>query len=400
MKLTILDKKKHTIVSDVIYTYVCADVEQLILQYVGIMFQGTLELQLRPKQYDISMRWIRDAHLLGPDRILIISILPDVWSIWDTKTGICVNRMSESPYAFLGVIGRQFLSHNNSNDLILDDMKNEPIRFRGHTSTITCIDIYPCQTRFVTGSRDNTLRIWDINTVQCLHTLIGHTDYITCVKRICGVGNNTTIVSGSCDNTVRIWDNNTCTQQIVVGSCDIGHIDTILGFFSDQICIHNTVYVASGVIVKTTLKLSQVSLYNIRSGKWIYRTKPINCTITRIGNSKFAISDTEQYTDDGEPWNPNGACSIIVVDLKSCETLYTIHDPNNHIDYIHELQDGRIITSSDGFDNVNIYDQHTGHIDKIIRTSEFKMLNVLSDGRLVGIEGGYGSREIIISIYN
>ncbi len=59
---------------------------------------------------------------------------------------------------------------------------------------------------FVSGSDDNTVRVWDARTGQALgEPLAGHTDRVGAVA--CGViDGDPVIVSGSNDNTVRVWD--------------------------------------------------------------------------------------------------------------------------------------------------------------------------------------------------
>lgn len=71
----------------------------------------------------------------------------------------------------------------------------------GHTSRITCLAFF-ADGRVVSGSVDNTLRVWDSATGQCLQTFKKHTDVITCVT----VLSDGCVVSGSSDNTLRIWE--------------------------------------------------------------------------------------------------------------------------------------------------------------------------------------------------
>ncbi|EPB92633.1 F-box and WD-40 domain-containing protein CDC4 [Mucor circinelloides 1006PhL] len=94
--------------------------------------------------------------------------------------------------------------------------------FTGHTSTIRCLLITKPidqndQPMIITGSRDSTLRVWklpdpkdtqghihsnngDMNP-YFVHSLIGHRQS---VRAIAAHGN--TLVSGSYDNTVRVWN--------------------------------------------------------------------------------------------------------------------------------------------------------------------------------------------------
>jgi WD40 repeat protein len=37
------------------------------------------------------------------------------------------------------------------------------------------------ENRLVSGSRDTTVRTWDIRTGKCMYTLSGHTDWVKCL---------------------------------------------------------------------------------------------------------------------------------------------------------------------------------------------------------------------------
>ena len=78
----------------------------------------------------------------------------------------------------------------------------------GHTGAIACLAVLP-DGRVVSGSRDNTLRVWDAATGQCLKTLRGHTEPITCVAAL----SNEVIISGSEDYTIGVW--NLATGQLL-----------------------------------------------------------------------------------------------------------------------------------------------------------------------------------------
>lgn len=53
----------------------------------------------------------------------------------------------------------------------------------------------------MSGSRDTTLRVWDIETGRCLHVLLGHDAAVRCVQY-----DGKLVVSGAYDNLVRVWD--------------------------------------------------------------------------------------------------------------------------------------------------------------------------------------------------
>lgn len=58
----------------------------------------------------------------------------------------------------------------------------------------------------VSGSRDATLRVWDIETSVCKHVLMGHVAAVRCVQF-----DGKRVVSGAYDYTVRVWDPETET---------------------------------------------------------------------------------------------------------------------------------------------------------------------------------------------
>ena len=57
--------------------------------------------------------------------------------------------------------------------------------------------------RAVSGSRDGTVRVWDLDSGATLRTLTGHTGTVTAVA-ISADGRRA--VSGGEDETVRVWD--------------------------------------------------------------------------------------------------------------------------------------------------------------------------------------------------
>lgn len=55
--------------------------------------------------------------------------------------------------------------------------------------------------RVVSGSRDATLRVWDIEAGECLHMLVGHMAAVRCVQY-----DGRLVVSGAYDHMVKVWD--------------------------------------------------------------------------------------------------------------------------------------------------------------------------------------------------
>jgi F-box and WD-40 domain protein CDC4 len=69
----------------------------------------------------------------------------------------------------------------------------------GHESTIRCLKVLDRRPIAVSGSRDKSLRVWDIHRGVLLRQLVGHSGSVRCVE----IAGNMA-VSGSYDNTARV----------------------------------------------------------------------------------------------------------------------------------------------------------------------------------------------------
>lgn len=74
---------------------------------------------------------------------------------------------------------------------------------REHTDTVTSAAYSPDCSRIVSGSRDTSVRVWDVVSRQTVLTLTGHGGPVTCVAYS---RDGRWIVSGSSDNTLKLWD--------------------------------------------------------------------------------------------------------------------------------------------------------------------------------------------------
>lgn len=79
----------------------------------------------------------------------------------------------------------------------------------------------------ISGSRDKTIKVWDVNLGSCLFTLIGHDNW---VRGVCWHPGGKYIISVSDDKTFRIWDivNKRCYKTVEAHS----HFCTSLDFHS------------------------------------------------------------------------------------------------------------------------------------------------------------------------
>jgi WD40 repeat protein len=95
---------------------------------------------------------------------------------------------------------------------------------QGHTNNVSCVCFNTAQDELISGSVDKTVKIWSIRSGICLKTLQGHTGLILCLL----VLTKHLVISGSGDRTIKIWDtrNEKCILTLR------GHLDWVNSEFS------------------------------------------------------------------------------------------------------------------------------------------------------------------------
>ncbi|ETO06347.1 hypothetical protein RFI_31049 [Reticulomyxa filosa] len=151
--------------------------------------------------------------------------------------------------------------------------------FNGHENTVWCVDISPLQSNdknnnkmnnigviggngytICSGSSDQTIRIWDIETTKQFNIFKGHKHWIKIVK----YGSNellNTILSGSYDKSVCLWDIRS-GQQIQVFN---GHTSYVLYVVYSPFVIKNS-NCNSNAICSGSLD-NTIRFWDIRSNK-------------------------------------------------------------------------------------------------------------------------------------
>ena len=109
---------------------------------------------------------------------------------------------------------------------------NLPFMFQqpgSHGDAVSSVVISADSSRLASAFEDNTVKIWDASSGQCLRTLEGHSDLVSSVVFS---ADSSRLASASYDNTVKIWDASSgqCLEMYEVSFSVIGSsLETDIG---------------------------------------------------------------------------------------------------------------------------------------------------------------------------
>jgi WD40 repeat protein len=85
----------------------------------------------------------------------------------------------------------------------LDFSREELKILQGHTNTVRALAVLEGGKKLASGSYDNTIRVWDVETGREVKKLEGHSGLVTIFAVLEG---GKKLASGSSDGTIRVWD--------------------------------------------------------------------------------------------------------------------------------------------------------------------------------------------------
>ena len=90
------------------------------------------------------------------------------------------------------------------------------LSFQGHTRLVSSVAVTSDSRTAVSGSWDNSIRVWDLVTHTCRGILNGHYDQIYSVN----VSNDGfTLVSSGEDQTIIVWDLTSAEKRLELKVC-------------------------------------------------------------------------------------------------------------------------------------------------------------------------------------
>ena len=210
----------------------------------------------------------------------------------------------------------------------------------GHSNSVNSVAISPDGQILVSGSDDNTIKIWQLSTGQELRTLTGHSDSVNSVV-ISPDGQ--TVVSGSSDKTIKIWQLST-GQELrtlegdgLINSLAISPDGQILVSSSHTVVRSDYFDWKSYTVVRGNdyNTINKIKIWQLSTGQEL-RTLKGDCLINSL-----AISPDGQTVVSGSDDN-----TITVWQLSTGQELRTLTGDGS-INSLAISPDGQILVSSD-----------------------------------------------------
>lgn len=91
--------------------------------------------------------------------------------------------------------------------LLIDPVLPAIVPLEAHTDTIQCLAMHPKGTHVATGSKDKTIRLWNISVATATPTLVRvYKRHMAPIVQLAFSPDGNYLVSGSTDTTVRVWN--------------------------------------------------------------------------------------------------------------------------------------------------------------------------------------------------
>jgi len=211
--------------------------------------------------------------------------------------------------------------------------------YYGHTGSVRCVTFRPGGHEFASASDDQTLRVWDVETGQCLKTYHGHTDRLRCVTFRPG-GHE--FASASDDQTLRLWD-------VETGQC-------LKTYFGHTNRVWSVTFSPDGSILASSSEDRAVRLWDVRTGECLktlpgHRGGVSSVTFSPQGN----ILASSSHDQTIKLWSVNTG-----------QILRTLEGHSDRIWSVAFSPDGHTLASGSDDQTVKLWNTSTGRTLKTL----------------------------------
>lgn len=222
-------------------------VKEFFYQLQILRSQSSAELNRIESEFDTNAKQLHDK-LLSELR----SDFADAMSKKDLNSAIKIRELIKSVN-----IPTLFLALKNP-----DEISRNALTLKGHTGIVSCVAFSPDGNSIISGSWDETIKIWDSKSGKEMMTLNGHTSQVTSVAFSLD-GNS--IASGSKTGVLKVWNSQTgkekFTYRVLAGVASLAfHPNEGKILVGDYRGTLQMVDFATGKRVRTFIRLSDACI--------------------------------------------------------------------------------------------------------------------------------------------
>ncbi|KAF4453136.1 vegetative incompatibility HET-E-1 protein [Fusarium austroafricanum] len=192
-----------------------------------------------------------------------------------------------------------------------DSLSHNLQSMEGHTEDIVDISFSYDSSLIVSGSFDETVRVWDVVTGESIHVLHGHTGYISSVTFS---GSNYQIASASIDKTIRIWDGK---QGEIINTLHVFESSEVEA--SSLALSNDGEFVACGFIdegVQVWNTKTGFCIWIINNGWWKSQPRPLIDTCVTISRCGRFLASSNFRT--ASVWDMEQRKNLLEIASKGC----------------------------------------------------------------------------------
>ncbi|NER19840.1 MAG: protein kinase [Symploca sp. SIO1C2] len=212
---------------------------------------------------------------------------------------------------------------------------------KGHLSSVFSVAISPDGKHLASGSFDNTIKLWDLETGKLLRTLTGHYEP---VLTLAFSPNSEILVSGSVDDQIKLWD-------LATGSVKLTITDDLDAVVSLAIAIS-----PDGQLLATGGDHQKLKIWQLSTGK----------LLNTLSHSRGI--NTVAFTPDGQMLASGSSDNTVKLwQLSSGELLNTLVGHARDVNSVAISPDGQLLASGSSDNTIKLWNIGRGKLLKTLK---------------------------------
>ncbi|MCA2605172.1 WD40 repeat domain-containing protein [Microcystis sp. M26BS1] len=249
--------------------------------------------------------------------------------------------------------------------------KSEHNRLLGHNMRVTSVSFSRDGRTLASGSRDNTIKLWNIRTGKEIRTLQGHNSRVSSVSFS---RDGKTLASGSDDKTIKLWNVETGQE--------------IRTFKGHNGSVFSVSFSPDGKTLATSSGDNTIKLWNVETGQEIR---------TLSGHNSFVRSVS--FSSDGKTLaTGSGDKTIKLWNIETGQEIRTFKGHNKPISSVSFSSNGKTLATGSDDKTIKLWNGSTGQAIRTLKGHNGSVfsVNFSSDGKTLAT----GSDDKTIKLWN